>query len=72
MMSDIPEPDLPSPHTPDIQDQTPLSDVPPMPPAEVEETDEPAEGDAPDTDDREGEPPTIPLDVPFIRPPGTQ
>lgn len=60
-MSNTPKPDAAFP---------PLSDIPPLDPlpdsAPREPSDQPA-GDAP-----EGEPPTIPKDVPFIVPPGTQ
>lgn len=59
LMSDSPKPDAPFP---------PLSDVPPLDPL----PDRPQPSDQPGADAPEGEPPTIPEDVPFIVPPGTQ
>lgn len=58
-MSDSPKPDAPFP---------PLSDIPPLDPL----PDRPQPSDQPGADAPEGEPPTIPEDVPFIVPPGTQ
>jgi hypothetical protein len=60
-MSDTPKPDAPFPPLSDIPPLDPLPDSPPLEPF-----------DEPDRDAPEGEPPTIPEDVPFIVPPGTQ
>ncbi len=60
-MSDMPEPDIPPLPPTDNPAPEPAPDIPPRDPLT------PQEGEAP-----EGEPPAIPLDVPFIRPPGTQ
>ena len=60
-MSDMPEPDIPPLPPADNPAPEPAPDIPPLDPLD------PLESDAP-----EGEPPTIPNDVPFIQPPGTQ
>jgi hypothetical protein len=60
-MSDMPDPDLPPLPLTDKPGTGPAPEIPPLDPLD------PAEGEAP-----EGEPPTIPTDVPFIQPPGTQ
>jgi hypothetical protein len=60
-MSDMPQPNIPPLPPGDEPASKSASDIPPLDPIEPQDTETP-----------EGEPPSIPLDVPFIRPPGTQ
>jgi hypothetical protein len=60
-MSDKPQPDTSSPPLEDVPPLDPLPETPPADPA-----------GSPEHEATEGEPPTIPKDVPFIVPPGTQ
>jgi hypothetical protein len=57
-MSDMPSPDTPQPDIPPLD---PVPEIPPLDPL-----------DLPGDEVPDGEPPTIPEDVPFIVPPGTQ